>query len=97
MGFRITTNMMMNTYRYNLQNNTSKLSDAIEKVQTKRNFNSYAEDPAAATQAFRLRRDYYQTTNQILHSPGNPRHRWREPSGSGSGVAGERRVHDPGL
>ncbi len=68
MGFRITTNMMMNTYRYNLQNNTSKLSDAIEKVQTKRNFNSYAEDPAAATQAFRLRRDYYQTTNQIANN-----------------------------
>ena len=63
MGFRITTNMLMNTYRYNLQGSTGKLSDARDKVLTHRNFNSYAEDPAAATQAFRLRRDYYQATS----------------------------------
>ena len=43
MGFRITTNMMMNTYRYNLQGTTKKLSDARDKVLTHRNFNSYAE------------------------------------------------------
>lgn len=65
MGFRITTNMMMNSYRYNLQGSTVKLSDARDKVLTQRNFNSYAEDPAAATQAFRLRRDWYQTDNQL--------------------------------
>lgn len=63
MGFRITTNMSMNTYRYNLQNSTKKLSDARDKVLTQRNFGSYAEDPASATLAFRLRRDYYKTTN----------------------------------
>lgn len=57
MGFRITTNMMMSTYRYNLMNNTNRVSDSRDKVLTQRNFNSYAEDPAAATQAFRLRRD----------------------------------------
>lgn len=68
MGFRITTNMMKNTYQYNLQNSTNKLADARDKVLTQRNFNSYAEDPAAATQAFRLRRDYYQTTSQIANT-----------------------------
>ena len=65
MGFRITTNMMMNTYRYNLMNSTQKRADSSDKVLTQRNFNSYAEDPAAAAQAFRLRRDFYQTSNQI--------------------------------
>ena len=65
MGFRITTNMMMNSYRYNLQGSTKKLSDARDMVLTQRNFNSYAEDPAAATQEFRLRRDYYNTYSQL--------------------------------
>lgn len=65
MGFRITTNMMMNTYRFNLMNNTNKLSDARDKVLTGRNFNSYAEDPASAAQAFRLRREWWQTNNQM--------------------------------
>ena len=68
MGFRITTNMMMNTYRYNLQNSTKKRADSSDKVLTQRNFNSYAEDPAAATQAFRLRREWYQTQNQITNT-----------------------------
>lgn len=68
MGFRITTNMMMSTYRYNLMNSTNRLSDASEKVQTKRNFNSYAEDPAAASQAFRLRRQWCQTDSQLASS-----------------------------
>lgn len=65
MGFRITTNMMMNTYRYNLMNSTNTLSDSVNKVQTKRNFNSYAEDPASASQAFRLRRQWCQTSSQL--------------------------------
>lgn len=65
MGFRITSNMMMNTYRYNLMKSTNKLSDARDKVLTQRNFNSFAEDPASATQAFRLRQQWYQTNNQL--------------------------------
>ena len=68
MGFRITTNMMMNTYRYNLQNSTKKLSDARDMVLTGRKFASYAEDPAAATLAFRLRRDYLQTGNYLANT-----------------------------
>lgn len=65
MGFRITTNMMMSTYRFNLMNSTNTLSDSVNKLQTKRNFNSYAEDPAAASQAFRLRRQWCQTSSQL--------------------------------
>lgn len=68
MGFRITTNMMMSTYRYNLMNSTNTLSDSINKVQTQRNFNSYAEDPAAASQAFRLRRQWCQTSSQLANN-----------------------------
>ena len=51
MSFRITTNMMMNSYRYNLMGSTNRLSDARDKVLTQRTFNSYAEDPAAAAHA----------------------------------------------
>ena len=58
MGFRITTNMMMNSYRHNLMNSTNK-------VLTQRTFNSYAEDPAAATLSFRLRRDFCKTNNYL--------------------------------
>lgn len=56
MGFRITTNMMMNTYRFNLGNSTKRFSDSALKVQTGRKFHSAAEDPAAAAQAWRVRR-----------------------------------------
>ena len=65
MGFRITTNMMINTYKHNLMNSTNQVSNSRDKVLTHRNFNSYAEDPGAATQAFRLRRDWYQTSSQL--------------------------------
>ena len=68
MGMRITTNMVMNTYRYNLQQSTGLLSDARDKVLTQRKFNSYADDPASATHAWRVRRSLtrnagYQTSN----------------------------------
>lgn len=61
MNFRITTNMMMNTYRYNLQNATRTRDLSSTKVQTRRNFNSFAEDPAAATHAWRIRRSITET------------------------------------
>ena len=68
MGFRITTNMMMSTYRYNLMKSTNKLRGSSDKVMTHRNFGSYAEDPTAATQAFRLRRDYRKTASQLSNT-----------------------------
>lgn len=68
MGFRITTNMMMNTYRYNLQSSAKRLSDTRDMVMTQRKFSSYADDPAAATLAFRLRREYLQTSNYLSNT-----------------------------
>ncbi|MDE6880318.1 MAG: hypothetical protein K2P20_03055, partial [Oscillospiraceae bacterium] len=73
MGMRITTNMMMNTYRYNLQQSTGLLDGSRNKVLTQRNFNSYAEDPAAATHAWRVRRSLtnnagYQTNNSEAYT-----------------------------
>ena len=65
MGFRITTNMMMNSYKFNLQNSTLKLSTARDQVMTQRAFSSYADDPAAATLSFRLRRDFCKTNNYL--------------------------------
>ena len=58
MGFRITMGMKMNTYRYNLMQSTNTLAGAQEKVETHRKFNSYAEDPANATNAWRVRRNF---------------------------------------
>lgn len=58
MGFRITMGMKMSTYRYNLMQSTNTLASAQEKVETHRKFNSYAEDPANATNAWRVRRNY---------------------------------------
>lgn len=51
---RITTNGMLFNYRNNLTNTTNSLNNAITKVMTQRNFNTYASDPAAATRAFRV-------------------------------------------
>ena len=68
MGFRITTNMMKSNYLYNLNSVNTKTNKAREKVMTQRNFNSYAEDPAAATQAFRLRRSYWQTSTHLANT-----------------------------
>lgn len=58
MGFRITMGMKMNTYRYNLMLSTNQVANAQEKVETHRKFNSYAEDPANATNAWRVRQNY---------------------------------------
>lgn len=68
MNFRITTNMMMNTYNYNLMSSTNRLNDASLAVQTGRNFSSYAEDPTSATMAWSLRRDLWRNENQITNS-----------------------------
>ena len=58
MGFRITMGMKMSTYRYNLMQSTNTLASAQEKVEPHRRFNSYAENPANATNAWRVRRNY---------------------------------------
>lgn len=62
--YRITTGGLMYGYKAHLQGSYKKLADAMEKVETGRNFNSYAEDPAAASKAFQLRRDHWRNAAQ---------------------------------
>lgn len=62
---RTTTNTVLQNYRYNLQNSNFKLSQAMNVVLTGRNFNSFAEDPAAASRCFQLRRSYQRTQSQL--------------------------------
>lgn len=70
---RVTTNAVLKNYRYNLTQSTNNLYSSMQTVLTKRSFNSYAENPASATQAFQLRRAYYradghQTNNTAVTS-----------------------------
>lgn len=51
---RITTNAMLYNYQNNLMNNTNLMNNAMTKVMTQRQFNSYATNPAAATRAFKI-------------------------------------------
>ena len=68
MSFRITTGMMMNNYRFNLQGSTKNMDDARNQVITHRKFNSYAEDPASATHAWRLRRAYSKNDSYTINN-----------------------------
>lgn len=65
MNFRITTSSVMRNYKSKLMNSYNNLYKAQEKVLTQRQFNSYAEDPASATQAFKLRRIYSSSNDQL--------------------------------
>lgn len=53
---RATTGGVLRSYRTNLMNSFISQNRARETVFTQRTFNSYAEDPAAAAKAFRLRK-----------------------------------------
>ncbi len=61
---RVTTNSVLKNYRYNLNRSINNLEDARQLVLTGRNFNSFAEDPSAAAQSFKLRRSYLRTKSQ---------------------------------
>lgn len=65
---RITTNGVLRGYRSNLMRSSNNLNTARDKVLTQRNFNSFAEDPAAATQAFQLRRSASSVSDQYNNS-----------------------------
>ncbi len=65
---RVTTNGMMMSYRSNLMRSYQKLGHVSEQVTTQRRFNSYAESPAKASQAFQLRRNRWNTESQISNS-----------------------------
>lgn len=64
-NFRITTNGVMRTYRSNLYKSQRKLYDSMVRVETHRQFNSYAEDPARAARAFQTRRSLWRTGDQL--------------------------------
>ena len=53
---RATTGGVMRTYRSNLMGSFINMNANRNTVLSQRNFNSYAEDPAAAARAFRLRK-----------------------------------------
>lgn len=61
---RVTTNSVLKNYRFNLNRSINNLEDARKLVLTGRNFNSFAEDPSAAAQSFKLRRSYLRTKSQ---------------------------------
>lgn len=65
---RATTNGVMKNFRVNLNKSTLRLNSARNTVLTERNFNSYAEDPAAAAQSFQLRRSFMQVDSQLAIS-----------------------------
>ena len=61
---RSTTNGTLSAYRFNLQRSTHTLNKSRDTVLTQRQFNSFAEDPAAAARSFQLRRSYLRTESQ---------------------------------
>jgi flagellar hook-associated protein 3 FlgL len=61
---RATTNGVLMGYRANLNTSLVTLNKARDTVLTQRNFDSFGEDPAAATQAFKLRRSWHRTDAQ---------------------------------
>ena len=65
---RITTNGVLRNYKSSLLRSSNTLNFARDKVLTQRNFNSFAEDPASATEAFKLRRTFSRTNDQISNS-----------------------------
>ncbi len=68
MSFRITTNGTLRTYRSNLMTSRRRLNDSMIKVQTHRNFTTFAEDPAAASRAFQIRRSMWRADAQITNN-----------------------------
>ena len=62
---RATTLGTLKAYRANLNKTTLRMNSARETVLTQRNFNSYAEDPAAAVESFQLRRSFLKVSAQL--------------------------------
>ncbi len=62
---RATTGGVLRSYRSNLMNSFITDNKARETVLSQRVFNSYAEDPAAAAKAFRLRKSRMMTSSQL--------------------------------
>ena len=61
---RATTGGVMKTYRSNLMNSFINMNSSRNTVLTQRTFNSFAENPAAAAKAFRLRKSRMMVESQ---------------------------------
>jgi flagellar hook-associated protein 3 FlgL len=64
---RITTNGTLLNYKSDLMRSSNTLSQTRNRVLTGRQFSSYAEDPAAATMAFKLRRQFSTANDQLTN------------------------------
>lgn len=62
---RISTNSILRNYRSGLSSSVNRLNSARERTLTERKFVKASEDPAAATKAFQLRREYLKNEDYI--------------------------------
>ncbi|MDD3395447.1 MAG: hypothetical protein EOM28_11710 [Clostridia bacterium] len=58
---RITTNQVLQNYQSNLSKSTKALYEAENRVLTGRKFSTASEDPASASTAYKLRKEYLDT------------------------------------
>ncbi len=65
---RATTGGVLKSYKTSLMNSFIRLNNSRNTVLTQRNFNSYAEDPAAASQSYQLHRTFQRVDSQITVS-----------------------------
>ena len=65
---RITTNSTLYTYQNNLLKSSNQLYSAMNQLMTKRNFDTYAADPAAATRAFKIHSSLNATNAQAANN-----------------------------
>ena len=61
---RATTGGVLKSYRSSLMKSFIRQNDAMNTILTQRTFNSYAEDPASAAKAFRLRKSRMMVNSQ---------------------------------
>ena len=62
---RISTNSIMRNYKNGLNSSVNRLNNARERTLTERKFMRASEDPASATKAFQLRREYLKNEDYI--------------------------------
>ena len=65
---RVTTHSSLYTYQKNLMKSSNQLYSAMNQLMTKRNFDTYAADPAAATRAFKIHSSLNATNAQAANN-----------------------------
>lgn len=65
---RVTTHSTIYTYQNNLLKSSNQLYSAMNQLMTKRNFDTYAADPAAATRAFKIHSSLNATNAQYANN-----------------------------